>query len=67
MAVQTATLGSLEYAQNTVIAQARFTAESQAPCKSLITNFSLKKGDSTLRIPKVSAASMANLTDGCLS
>ena len=64
MAVQTSQTGSLEFAQNTVIAQARFTAESQAPCKQLIENFTLAKGQSTLRVPKVGQSTMENLTEG---
>ena len=64
MATQTSSLGNLEYAQNTVIAKARFTAESEAPCKALVEHFTLGKGQSTLRIPDVGQATMANLVDG---
>jgi len=64
MATQTSATGSLEYAQNTVISQSRFTAESQAPCKALIEQFTLAKGQSTLRVPKVGQTTMENLTEG---
>ena len=64
MATQTSSLGNLEYAQNVIINQAKFTAESEAPCKGLVNHFKLSKGQSTLRLPKVGQATMDNLVEG---
>lgn len=64
MGIQTATTGSLEDAQNIVIAQCRFTAESQAPCAQLITKFTLGKGEQQMTVPKVGQMAANALQDG---
>lgn len=61
---QTATTGSLQSAQNIVIAGVRYTAESAAPCQNLIERFMLGKGEYQLTIPKVGQATFQDLTDG---
>ncbi len=64
MAIQTASTTNLDKAQNTVIAMARYTAESATPCQNTIENFTLSKGQSTLTIPKVGQVTFQALTDG---
>lgn len=64
MAVQTATTGQLENAQNVVIAEARYTMEHNAPCVNLVEHFRLAKGEKAMTIPKVAQMIAQNLTDG---
>lgn len=64
MATQTAKAGSLEHAQNIVVAQFRFTAEHNAPCINLIERLQLGKGEKQMTIPKAGQATAQNLTDG---
>ena len=61
---QTATTGSLENAQNIIIAAARFTEEHNAPAMNLIEQFTLPKGAKQVTVPKVGQMSMQDLTDG---
>ena len=61
---QTATTGSLENAQNIIIAAARFTEEHNAPAMNLIEQFTLPKGSKQVTVPKVGQMSMQDLTDG---
>ena len=61
---QTATTGSLENAQNIIIAAARYTAEHNAPAMNLIEQFTLPKGAKQVTVPKVGQMSMQDLTDG---
>ena len=61
---QTATTGSLENAQNIIIAAARYTEEHNAPAMNLIEQFTLPKGSKQLTVPKVGQMSMQDLTDG---
>ena len=61
---QTATTGSLENAQNIIIAAARYTEEHNAPAKNLIEQFTLPKGAKQVTVPKVGQMSMQDLTDG---
>jgi|GEM_PF-3278346 len=56
--------GELDQAQNTVIAQARFTEEHNMPVVQLFERFRLGKGNSTLRIPKVGQMTSSDLTEG---
>ena len=51
--VETATTGDLEQAQNTIIREARYTQEANAPSWQLIEKVRLPKGASTVRVPKV--------------
>ncbi len=64
MAIQTATTGNLDKVQNVIIGQIRFTAEHNDPCRNLIENFTLGKGNRMLTIPKVGAMSADALVDG---
>lgn len=64
MAIQTATTGSLENAQNIVIAECVYTAESQTPCAELITKYTLGKGEKSLTLPKAGQMTAAALSDG---
>ena len=64
MGIQAATTGQLEYAQNLIIAQWKFTAEHNAPCLNLIDRFTLPKGNKTYRFPKVGQATFLGLVDG---
>ena len=61
---QTATTGSLESAQNIIIAAARYTEEHNAPAMNLIEQFTLPKGSKQVTVPKVGQMSMQDLTDG---
>ena len=61
---QTATTGSLENAQNIIIAAARYTEEHNAPAMNLIEQFTLPKGSKQVTVPKVGQMSMQALTDG---
>ena len=64
MAIQTATTTALDDAQNIVIAQARYTMEHNAPCKNLIEQFRLGKGEKQMTVPKVGQMDASDLTDG---
>lgn len=64
MAVQTATTGNLENAQNIILKQARFTAEHSAPVINLFEKFTLPRGAKQVTVPKVGQVTFANLTDG---
>ena len=61
---QTATTGDLEQAQNTIIREARYTQEANAPSWQLIEKVRLPKGASTVKVPKVGQFTIADLTDG---
>lgn len=64
MAVQTATTGQLENAQNIAIAKCRFTMEHNAPCVELVEHMTLKKGEKQITVPKVAQVSAHDLVDG---
>lgn len=64
MAIQTATTGQLENAQNIIIAESRFTMEHNAPCRALIEHMSLPKGAKQVTVPKVGQMTAQDLTDG---
>ena len=64
MAIQTATTAELDEAQRIVIAQARYTMEHNAPCKNLIEQFKLGKGEKQMTVPKVGQMDAADLADG---
>lgn len=64
MAIQTATTGDLEQAQNIVIAAWRYTAENNAPCFNLIDHFTLGAGEKQYTFPKVGQATFLGLVDG---
>lgn len=65
MAIQTASLTSgITACQNIVIAQCRYTAESAAPCRHLISSFRLGQGEKQMTVPKVGQATAQALTDG---
>ncbi len=65
MAIQDATFGDLEKAQNVVLAAARYTAENATPCKNLIESFRLGQGQKQITVPKIGAApTLDDLTDG---
>ena len=64
MPTQTATTGNLENAQRIAIAQIRYTAEHNAPCRGLVEGFKLAKGEKRLDVPKVAQASANDLVDG---
>ena len=64
MAIQTATTGNLEDAQNIIIGQARYTSEHNAPMASLVEHFTLGQGNKQLTIPKVGQMTASGLTDG---
>jgi len=64
MAIQTATTGPLDDAQNIIIAKSRYTAEHEAPCAQLIEHFTLAQGQKQMTVPKVSQMTAQSLTDG---
>ncbi len=64
MGIQVATTGSLEHAQNVVVATCRFVAEQNAPCWNLIESFKLGKGEKSMTVPKVAQVTASDLTDG---
>ena len=64
MAIQTATTGNLENAQNIVIAQCKFTAESNAPCVGLITSYKMGSGQKQMTVPKAGQMDADALSDG---
>ena len=61
---QTATTGSIENAQNIIVAGARYTEEHNAPAMALIEKFTLGKGQKQVTVPKVGQATMSDLVDG---
>jgi hypothetical protein len=61
---QTATTGSLENAQRTIIATVTYTQEHNAPAMALIEKMTLQKGSSTVTVPKVGQMSVSDLVDG---
>jgi len=61
---QTATTGSLENAQKTIIAAARYTEEHNAPAMALTQKFNLPKGNKQVTVPKVGQMTMSDLVDG---
>lgn len=64
MGVQTATTGNLDDAQNTIIAQCRYTQEHSDPCQNLIERFKLAQGQKQMTVPKVGSMTAQSLTDG---
>lgn len=64
MALQTATTGQLENAQNIVISKVRFTMEHNQPCVELVEHLNLGKGEKSLRVPKAGQATAHDLVDG---
>lgn len=60
----TATSGQLANAQRTVIAQARYTMEHNAPNVELIEQMVLEQGAKTVTVPKVGQFTFAALQDG---
>jgi len=61
---QTATTGQLANAQRTVVAQARYTMEHNAPNVELVEQMVLEQGAKTVTVPKVGQFVFANLQDG---
>ena len=64
MAIQTATTGNLENAQNILLSRARFTAENNAPSIALLEQFILPQGAKQVTVPKVGQATFSLLQDG---
>lgn len=64
MAIQTATTGNLEHAQNIVIAKCLIATEHNQPCVGLVDRFRLGKGEKSLTVPRVGQVSAQRLTDG---
>jgi len=64
MAIQIATTGDLEKAQNILVTTSRFTAEHLAPCIHLVERFTLAKGQKQVTVPKVGQMTAVGLTDG---
>ena len=62
--IQAAGTGNLGSITNTIISECRYTEEHNAPAISLFEQFNLKKGQKTLRIPKVEQMTAEDLTDG---
>ncbi len=62
--VQTATTGNLAEAQKIVIAQARYTAEHNAPMLQLVEHFKLNKGEKRIDVPKVGQFTASAVGDG---
>lgn len=62
--IQAASTGNLNNISNTMIAECRYTEEHNAPALGLCEQFNLKKGQNTLRIPKVDQMTAEDLTDG---
>ncbi len=65
MAIQTASLtAGIIACQNIVLGQVRYTAESAAPMRHLISQFRLAQGQKQMTIPKAAQATAQELTDG---
>src|SRR3990167_11141217 len=64
MAIQTATTGNLENAQNIILSKARYTEEHNAPVIRLFEKFTLPQGAKQVTVPKVAQATFAGLNDG---
>jgi hypothetical protein len=64
MAIQTATASNNETIQNIIIAEMRYTAEANAVCWNLCTQFTLGKGQKQITSPKVGQATVSALVDG---
>ncbi|KKM19566.1 hypothetical protein LCGC14_1654390 [marine sediment metagenome] len=64
MSIQGPTSSQLEDAQRIAIAQSRFTAEHNAPCLQLISQFRLGSGEKSLTVPKVGQMTALDLVDG---
>ena len=64
MAIQTATTGNLEDAQNIILAKARHTAENNAPVIQLFEKFTLPQGAKQVTVPKVGQVTFSDLIDG---
>lgn len=61
---QNATTGNLAQAQNTIIKQARYTQEANAPSWQLIEKMRLPRGSKQVDVPKVGQFTISNLQDG---
>ena len=61
---QTATSGKLANAQRITIAAVRYTEEHTAPMMALTEQFTLKRGEKQVTVPKVGQFTMADLVDG---
>jgi hypothetical protein len=61
---QNATTGNLALAQNTIIKEARYTQEANAPSWQLIEKMRLPRGASTVTVPKVGTFTISDLQDG---
>ena len=64
MSIQTVTTGQLEDAQAIIIGELLFTMEHMAPCRNLVTKYTLGSGEKQLTVPKVGQMTASNLTDG---
>ena len=64
MAIQTATTGNLDDAQNIIIAASRYTQEHNMPCVNLVEHFTLPQGAKQMTIPKVGQMTANALVDG---
>lgn len=62
--VQSATTGNLANAQRIMIAATRFTEEHNAPAMALTEQFTLKRGDKQVTVPKVGQMTIVDLVDG---
>lgn len=61
---QTTSTGDMEKAQRTIIGQMLYTAEHNAPAMALITHMGLRRGSSTVEVPKAGVMTMADLVEG---
>lgn len=64
MAIQKATTGQLENAQNIIVAKTRYTAEHSAPTINLVEHMTLPRGSKSMTVPKVGQVSWGDLVDG---
>lgn len=64
MGIQIATTDSAEDAQRAIVANAILWQEHTTPCKGLVTNYKLGKGEKSIIVPFTGKATAAALTDG---
>src|SRR3990167_4160972 len=62
--IQTATTGNLSTAMRVAIRQSRTTEEHNAPMPALVEEFTLRKGEKQLTVPKVGQMTAQSLVDG---
>ena len=61
---QTTSTGNMEKAQRTIIGQMLYTAEHNAPAMALVTHMRLRRGASSVDVPKAGQMTVSDLVEG---